>query len=124
LREITIRPEIFDKSVMMSSLMPSEKYSWSASPDMLVNDKTAIDGVSMLGSELTILDRWAVATILSGCHLQIRIGRSIFLTLMSPPSVKRTSIRLPTLSLTIEETHIPPGSASGSKRAAILTPSP
>jgi hypothetical protein len=48
LREITIRPEIFDKSVMMSSLMPSEKYSWSASPDMLVKGRTAIDGLSFL----------------------------------------------------------------------------
>jgi hypothetical protein len=28
------------------------------------------------------------------------------------------------LSLTIEETQMPPGSASGSNRAAMLTPSP
>jgi hypothetical protein len=46
LPEITIRPAIFDKSVMMSSLMPSEKYSCSGSPDMLVNGKTAIEGLS------------------------------------------------------------------------------
>ena len=43
LREITVSPEIFDRSVMMSSLIPSEKYSCSGSPDMLVNGKTAID---------------------------------------------------------------------------------
>ena len=35
--------------------------------------------------------------------------------------LKRTSIRLPMLSLTIEEMQIPPVSASGSRRAAILT---
>jgi hypothetical protein len=29
-----------------------------------------------------------------------------------------------TLSLTIEETQMPPGSANGSSRAAMLTPSP
>jgi hypothetical protein len=44
----------------------------------------------------------------------IRIGRSIFLTLMSPASLKQASMRLPMLSLTIEETQMPPGSASGS----------
>jgi hypothetical protein len=46
LREITSRPAIFDKSVITSSLMPSEKYSCSGSPDMLVNGRTAIDWVS------------------------------------------------------------------------------
>jgi hypothetical protein len=124
LRAITVRPAIFDKSVMMSSLMPSEKYSCSGSPDMLVNGKTAIDAVSLFGPGLAALDRAAVGFTALGCHFQTRIGRSIFLTLISPPSWKRTLIRLPTLSLTIDETQIPPGSASGSRRAAILTPSP
>ena len=124
LRAITIRPAIFDKSVMMSSLMPSEKYSCSGSPDMLVNGKTAIDAVATFGCGFAASDRAAVGVVALGCHFQTLIGRSIFLTLISPPSWKRTSIRLPTLSLTIEETQIPPGSASGSKRAAILTPSP
>ena len=124
LRAITVRPPIFDKSVMMSSLMPSEKYSCSGSPDMLVNGKTAIDAVATFGSGLAALDRAAAGVVALGCHFQTRIGRSIFLTLISPPSWKRTSIRLPTLSLTIDETQIPPGSASGSKRAATLTPSP
>jgi hypothetical protein len=123
LRAITVRPAIFDKSVIMSSLTPSEKYSCSGSPDMLVNGKTAIDAAATLASGLAALDRAAVAVIAPGCHFQTLIGRSIFLTLISPLSWKRTSIRLPTLSLTIDETQIPPGSASGSKRAAILTPS-
>jgi hypothetical protein len=49
------RPRVFRASrmtitswVMMSSLMPSEKYSCSGSPDMLVNGKTAIDGFNVL----------------------------------------------------------------------------
>src|SRR5271170_1025907 len=97
---MTIRPAIFDKSVITSSLMPSEKYSCSGSPDMLVNGKTAIDGVSTLGVGLAALDRLAATSVLPGCHFQTRIGRSMFFTLMSPPSEKRTSILLPTLSLT------------------------
>jgi len=89
-----------------------------------VNGKTAIDGAATFGSGFAVLDRAAVGVVALGCHIQTRIGRSIFLMLMSPPSWKRTSMRLPTLSLTIDDTQIPPGSASGSKRAAILTPSP
>jgi NAD(P)-dependent dehydrogenase (short-subunit alcohol dehydrogenase family) len=45
-----VRPEIFDRSVMMSSLMPSEKYSCSGSLDMLVN------GTSL---ELDQIRHWA-----------------------------------------------------------------
>ena len=36
----------FESAVMMSSLMPSEKYSCSGSPDMFVKGRTAIDGLS------------------------------------------------------------------------------
>src|SRR6516162_11427062 len=89
----------------MSSLMPSEKYSCSGSPDMLVNGKTAIDAVATLGKGLSILDLVA-SDVARRCHFQIRIGRLIFLTVMSPASWKRTLIRLPTLSLTIEETPV------------------
>src|SRR4030081_3721960 len=98
---MTVSPEIFDRSVMMSSLMPSEKYSCSGSPDMLVNGSTAIDAVATFGCGLAALDRAAVGVVVLGCHFQTRIGRSIFLTLISPLSWKRASIRLPTLSLTI-----------------------
>ena len=73
---------------------------------MLVNGKTAIDAAATLASDLAALDRAAVGAVALGCHFQTRIGRSIFLTLISPPSWKRTSIRLPTLSLTIDETQI------------------
>src|SRR4029077_19136353 len=102
---MTIRPAIFDKSVITSSLMPSEKYSCSGSPDILANGKTAIEGASTLGVGSVALDRTAASNLL-GCHFQTRIGRSMFFTLTSPPSWKRTSILLPTLSLTIEETQI------------------
>ena len=47
---MTNRPEIFDRSVMMSSVMPSAKYSCSGSPLMLVNGSTAIDGFSLAGT--------------------------------------------------------------------------
>ena len=46
LRATTWRPEIFDRSVIMSSVMPSEKYSCSGSPLILLNGKTAIDVLS------------------------------------------------------------------------------
>ena len=35
-----------DSSVMMSSVMPSLKYSWPGSPLMLVKARTAIEGLS------------------------------------------------------------------------------
>jgi len=126
-RAITLRPAILDKSVMMSSLIPSEKYSCSGSPDILTNGKIATDALVVRGAGLAALDRcpfMAVARAERGCQRQIRIGRSIFLTLISPPSWKRASIRLLMLSLTIEEMQMPPGSATGSSRAAMFTPSP
>src|SRR5262245_61716211 len=62
----------------MSSLMPSEKYSCSGSPDTLENGKTAIDAVATLGKGLSILDL-AASDVARGCHFQIRIGRLIIL---------------------------------------------
>ena len=59
-----------------------------------------------------------------GCHFQMRIGRSTFLTETLPPSTRSMSTLVPMLSFTIEATQMPPGSASGSRRAATLTPSP
>ena len=100
------------QSVMMSSVIPSEKYSCSGSPDILAKGRTAIDGVSTLGSGLPALDRLAATSVLPGCHFQTRSGRSMFFTLTSPPSEKRTSILLPTLSLTTERRN----SAGLSKR--------
>ena len=51
-----------DSSVMMSSVMPSEKYSCSGSPLMLVKGSTAIDGlVALHGSRHCAAGRDAVA---------------------------------------------------------------
>ena len=61
LRPTTNRPLIFDRSVMMSSVMPSEKYSCSGSPLMLLNGRTAIDGLSghrRLGVGGGVAARW------------------------------------------------------------------
>src|SRR5438132_1421245 len=41
-----ISPAIFERSVMMSSVMPSEKYSCSGSRLMFVKGRTAIEGFS------------------------------------------------------------------------------
>ena len=55
LRAMTDRPEIFERSVMRSSVMPSEKYSCSGSPLMLVKGSTTIDGRSV--AEASVLTR-------------------------------------------------------------------
>ena len=49
LRAITNSDRLRESSVMMSSAIPSEKYSCSGSPLMLVNASTAIDGLSGSG---------------------------------------------------------------------------
>ena len=49
LRAITNSERLRDSSVMMSSAMPSEKYSCSGSPLMLLNASTAIEGLSGSG---------------------------------------------------------------------------
>ena len=76
---MTIRPAIFDKSVMMSSLIPSEKYL----PELL--SRRQIMAIAACGPRLAVLGcrpLVAVACAMSGCHRQIRIGRSMFLTLI------------------------------------------
>jgi hypothetical protein len=45
----------FDRPVMMSSEMPSAKYSCSGSPLMLANGNTAIDGrLELAGSDFEV----------------------------------------------------------------------
>jgi hypothetical protein len=46
LRAMTKSQGIRDSAVVMSSTMPSAKYSCSGSPDMFWNGNTAIDGLS------------------------------------------------------------------------------
>ena len=90
---------------------------------MLVNGRTAIDCVSVLGSGLVALDRLAATSVLPGCHFQ-NSDRPVdildtYVTAIPEANVDPIADALST----IEETQIPPGSAS-SKRAAMLTPSP
>src|SRR5882757_4255429 len=42
---MTTRPATFERSVIRSSVIPSAKYALSASPLMLSNGSTAIDGL-------------------------------------------------------------------------------
>ena len=49
LRAITKNQRSLDSAVIMSSLMPSEKYSCSVSPLMLMNESTAMAGRSGSG---------------------------------------------------------------------------
>jgi hypothetical protein len=51
LRAMTKSCESFDSAVMMSSEMPSAKYSCSGSPLMLTNGRTAIDACSLAAAE-------------------------------------------------------------------------
>ena len=61
---MTNSPDTFERSVMMSSVMPSLKYSWSGSLLMLTNGSTAIDGLS--GDGKAILSTDAGSTV--GSH--------------------------------------------------------
>ena len=57
LRAMTNSPEAFDRSVMMSSVMPSEKYCCSGSPLMFSKGSTAMDGLSGKGKSEDLI--WA-----------------------------------------------------------------
>ena len=82
-----------DSSVMMSSAMPSEKYSCSGSPLMLVNASTAIDGLSGSGKASPVpctsersMDLPCVA---SGLSTKASTGRAMFFSLSAPKRLER-----------------------------------
>ena len=111
-----------DSAVMMSSAMPSAKYSWSGSALIFVNGSTAIDGLS---GRLGI----GAAAMLGGLPVlgntrKTCTGSAMFLTDCKPASAKAAETRDPTCSRTVADTQIPPGSASACSRAATLTASP
>src|SRR5207248_5394782 len=105
------------RAVMISSTMPSTKYSCSGSPDMFWNGNTAIDGLSGSGSAAG----WtaavpAASTPESGRDARdpiseptryTRSGRAMFLRLCSPRSSKAQSSRSCTWSCTMAETQMP-----------------
>jgi hypothetical protein len=88
LRAMTKKPRYFDRLVMMSSVMPSEKYSCSASPDMFWNASTAIEGLSGSGRACapSAAGRGMAAGAGWDAQHQILIGRAMFLTVCSPAS--------------------------------------
>jgi len=55
LREITKKARLRERLVMMSSVIPSEKYSCSESPLILAKGSTAIDGFCAAGRALAVI---------------------------------------------------------------------
>ena len=109
-------------SVMMSSVMPSEKYSCWGSPLILSKGSTATDGLSGSAS----VSSWRFGSLEPpDCDQRHTwIGAAMFLTRCSPASTKTPSVLPSTSSWTLAEIRTSPGSAISSSRAAMLTPSP
>ena len=104
---------------MISSTMPSAKYSCSGSPLMFWNGKTAIDGLSGSGKAAG-----SGIGFSSASTRKTWIGWAMFLRVCSPMSSNAKSSLSPIWSRTVPDTQMPPGSAMPSSRAAMLTPSP
>ena len=76
---------------MMSSVIPSAKYSCSGSPDMLTNGSTAMDGLSGSGSDLGVSDAltdrtenaWTGAAMFFHTGLATRINKEGVLRVVS-----------------------------------------
>ena len=81
LRAITKNQRNLDSAVMMSSLIPSAKYSCSGSPLMFWNGSTAMEGLSGSARGCAV----SVGVFVAGEELgpmrtrQARIGSAIFL---------------------------------------------
>jgi len=110
--------------VIISSTMPSAKYSCSGSPLKLAKGNTAIDGLSGSGSTGEVGAARLFAATPRSRTRKTRTGRAMFLRFCSPMSSKPRSSLPMASSWTRAETQIPPGSANASRRAATLTPSP
>ena len=119
-REMTKRSPKRDKAVRMSSVSPSAKKSCSASPLMLTNGSTMIDGFRLgcaarAGASVRVAPQSTRST---------RTGSWMFLSSWTPMSSKpHWSFRL-TSSNTLPEMQMPPMGASVWMRAAMFTPSP
>src|SRR5207302_10042912 len=119
-----------ESAVMISSTMPSAKYSCSGSPDMFWNGSTASDGLSGSASGAgSTIGRTGSVSAAGGRDARVpiftantRIGRAIFLRLFSPMSSKAKSSLSRIWSRTTRLTQMPPGSAKPSRRAARSTP--
>ena len=104
--------------VMMSSVIPSLKYVSSGWPLRLSKGSTAIDGLSGKGSGADAAEVGALD------QRQTRTGCAMFFSVRSPVSSKAKSVLPANCFCTASAMQIPPGSASASSRAAMLTPSP
>jgi hypothetical protein len=82
LRAMTKSERNRESSVMMSSVMPSEKYSCSGSSLMLVKGSTAMDGLSGSASG----SARPVAAPKPSIQRHTRTGLAIFLSSCSPAS--------------------------------------
>src|SRR6516165_4133125 len=111
-----------ESAVIISSTMPSAKYSCSGSPLILAKGSTAIEGLSGNGSEEPITEV-AVGEVSPPTRYAL-IGWAMFFTCCSPRSMASRGSFVPMWSRTTPEMQIPPGSARASNRAAILTASP
>src|SRR6266403_1711671 len=91
-RAITNKDFNRDKEVMMSSAIPSAKYSCSGSPLMFVNGSTAIEGLSGrggVGRDGGLTAAVSVRLPTAERTANSRTGRSIFLSSLSPRSSKK-----------------------------------
>jgi hypothetical protein len=75
LRAITNNHSNLDSAVVRSSEMPSEKYSWAWSSDMLSKGSTAIEGLAGAGT-------WPVGRLetLTEATRYVRTGSTMFRT--------------------------------------------
>ena len=87
-----------ESSVMMSSAMPSEKYSCSGSPLKFANGSTAIDGLSGKGRLRlchgpTIAQPISALSTALGLTTNASTGRAMFFRLSAPSSSNARSSR-------------------------------
>ena len=81
---------------MMSSAIPSEKYSCSGSPLILVNARTAIEGLSGNGKASPVSCTRVRSTdfnVAAGLTKKASTGRAMFFRLSGPSSSKARSSR-------------------------------
>ena len=87
---ITKLPEMRDRSVVRSSVMPSAKYSCSGSLDRFAKGSTTIDKRgATIGCEIEAAGDFTATgkpATASGRNAYTRTGRAMFLTLCSPMS--------------------------------------
>src|SRR5262249_38476107 len=120
LRAMTKSQRMRLSAVMISSTIPSAKYSCSGSPLILAKGNTAMDGLSGSGSA----GGAGVGALLAAANpVDAHSPRDIFDLLLA--QILKGEIELVAHLIAHDAAEqIPPGAASDSKRAATFTPSP